>query len=155
MQSKKLIIFLVTLIVILSGCASTSQQSQEQSGMVIGAILGGVLGSHVGDGRGRTAATIVGAIIGSSIGGNIGRSMDDTDRLKTAQTLETVRTGVPSSWVNPDTNNHYTVIPTRTYEETAGSPCREFTMNAVIGGEKEKIYGTACRQADGSWKVQD
>jgi len=155
MQSKKIIIFLVTLIFTLSGCASTSHQSQEQSGMVIGAVLGGVLGSKVGKGHGRTAATIVGAIIGSSIGGNIGRSMDDTDRLKTAQTLETVRTGVSSSWVNPDTNNQYTVIPTRTYEQTTGSPCREFTMDAVIGGETEKIYGTACRQSDGSWKVQD
>jgi len=24
----------------------------------------------------------------------------------------------------------------------------------VIGGKNEKAYGTACRQPDGSWKVQ-
>ena len=36
------------------------------------------------------------------IGGAVGRSMDDTDRLKTARSLETVRTGVPSTWSNPD-----------------------------------------------------
>ena len=155
MKSKILTAFLLTMTVLLSGCASTSRQSQEQSGMVIGGIIGGVLGSHVGKGHGRTIATIIGSVIGASIGGNVGRSMDETDRLKTAQAFETVRTGVSSSWVNPDTENSYTVVPTRTYEQTTGSPCREFTMDAVIGGETEKIYGTACRQTDGSWKVQN
>ena len=42
---------------------------------------------------------------GTMIGGAVGRSMDDVDRLKTARSLETVRTGVPSSWRNPDTGN--------------------------------------------------
>ncbi len=154
MRYKTLTVFILAITVVLTGCASTSRQSQEQSGMVIGGILGGVLGSHVGGGHGRTAAIIVGSIIGSSIGGNVGRSMDDTDRLKATQTFETVRSGVSSSWVNPDTRNRYTVVPTRTYEPTAGNPCREFTMDALIGGQTEKVYGTACRQADGSWKVQ-
>jgi surface antigen len=120
--------------------------------MVIGGVLGGVLGSQVGKGTGRTAAIIAGTLIGAAIGGNVGRSMDDTDRLKTAQTLETVRTGVPSTWQNPDTGYQYAVTPTRTYE-TAGTPCREYMIDAIIGGKREKVYGTACRQADGSWKV--
>jgi len=46
------------------------------------------------------------------------------------------------------------VTPTKTYETAAG-PCREYTIDAIIGGSTEKIYGTACRQADGSWKVQN
>jgi hypothetical protein len=25
----------------------------------------------------------------------------------------------------------------------------------IIGGKNEQIYGTACRQADGSWKVKN
>jgi surface antigen len=72
--------------------------------------------------------------------------------MRTAQTLETVRTGVPSTWQNPDSGYQYEVTPTRTYE-TAGTPCREYTVDAVIGGKREQVYGTACRQADGSWKV--
>ena len=68
--------------------------------------------------------------------------------------LETVRTGVSSEWVNPDTEYEYSVTPTRTYESDAGTPCREFTMDADIGGKTEQVYGTACRQADGSWKMQ-
>jgi surface antigen len=135
---------------LLSGC--TTPATQEQAGMIIGGVLGGALGSQVGGGRGRTAATIVGTIAGSAIGGSMGRSMDDTDRLKLAHSLETVRTGVPSQWRNPDTGNQYTVVPTRTYEST-GTPCREFAVDGTIGGRKEQIVGTACRQADGSWRV--
>lgn len=134
----------------LAGCATPP--TQEQTGMVIGGILGGVLGSHVGGGSGRTTATIVGAIAGAVIGGAVGRSMDESDRLKTAHALETVRTGVPTQWRNPDTGNYYTVVPTKTIERAEG-PCREYTVDAVIGGKRETVYGTACRQPDGSWRV--
>lgn len=134
-----------------TGCAQYPRHEQE--GMVIGGILGGVLGSQVGGGRGRTAATIVGTMAGVMIGGSIGRSMDDTDRLNTARSLETVRTGVPSSWRNPDSGNQYTVVPTRTFDSSTG-PCREYTVDAVVGGKREKVYGTACRQPDGSWRIQ-
>lgn len=151
---KRIIISLLLASVIgVSGCATTGQGQNEQAGVIIGGILGGVLGSHVGKGDGRTAAIIVGSLVGASIGGAVGRSMDETDRLKTAHSLENVRTGVPTSWKNPDSGNAYTVTPTRTYEEATG-PCREYTIDAVVGGKKEKVYGTACRQPDGSWKTQ-
>ena len=71
--------------------------------------------------------------------------------MRAAQVFETYPTGSPGSWRNPD-GTDYTVTPTRTYE-TAQGPCREFTMRAIIGGQPDTVYGTACRQADGSWKV--
>jgi outer membrane lipoprotein SlyB len=61
----------------------------------------------VGEGNGRTAAVIVGAIAGAMIGQHIGETMDDTDRMKTASILNDARTGVPTSWVNPDTGYRY------------------------------------------------
>ena len=140
------------VMLILTGC-STYQGSQEQAGMVIGGVLGGVLGSQVGGGHGRTAAIIAGTMVGAAIGSNVGQSMDQVDRMKTAQTLETVRTGVPSRWTNPDTRNSYTVVPTKTYEEPSG-PCREYTIDALIGGKTETVYGTACRRPDGSWQTR-
>lgn len=136
-----------------SGCA-TQQGQQEQAGMVIGGVLGGLLGSQVGGGHGRTAAIIVGTMAGAAIGGSVGRSMDEVDRMRTAATLENVRTGVSTTWQNPDTGNQYAVTPTRTYE-TAQGPCREYTVEAVIGGKQETVYGTACRQPDGSWEIQN
>jgi len=137
--------------IVLTGCVAPA--AQEQSGMVIGGLLGGLLGAQVGHGDGRTAAIILGTVIGANIGGNVGRSMDETDRIKTASALETVRTGVPTRWVNPDTRNQYTVVPTRTYDTTSAGPCREYTVDAVIGGKREQVVGTACRQADGSWRT--
>lgn len=137
------------LVVTLAGCAVPV--TQEQSGMVVGGIVGGVVGSQFGRGQGRTAATILGTVIGASIGGNIGRTMDENDRIKTAHALETVRTSVPTRWVNPDNRNVYTVVPTSTYDGPSG-PCREYTVDAVVGGRAEKVVGTACRQPDGSWR---
>lgn len=137
---------------LLAGCANY-QSPQEQSGMVIGGALGGLLGAQMGHGEGRTAAVILGTLAGAAVGGSVGHSMAETDRLKTAHALETVRTGVPTSWRNPDSGNQYTVVPTRSYDVAEG-PCREYTVDAVVAGRRDKVYGTACRQADGSWKVQ-
>ena len=134
----------------LSGCESPP--SQQQSGTVIGGVLGGALGSQIGHGSGRAAATVIGTLIGATIGGNVGRSMDQTDRLKTAQALETVRTGRSSTWRNPDTGAEYTVTPTRTRQAAEG-PCREYTVDATVAGRPERVYGQACRQKDGSWRV--
>lgn len=138
------------LVFALAACESPP--SQQQSGTVIGGVLGGVLGSQVGQGSGRTAATVIGTLIGATIGGNVGRSMDQTDRLKTAQALETVSTGRSSTWRNPDTGAQYTVTPTRT-RQTAEGPCREYTVDATVAGRPERVYGQACRQQDGSWRV--
>lgn len=153
-MNRKPGIFVAVLAVCLSlsGCATQGQQ--EQAGMIIGGTLGGLLGGEVGAGSGRTAAIIVGTLGGAAIGGAVGRSMDDTDRLKAAQSLETVRTGVPSAWRNPDTGVEYEFTPTRTFT-TATGPCREYTADANIGGERRTVYGTACRQPDGSWRIKE
>lgn len=150
MRTKLIVFTFLCGELVLSGCTTTP--SQEQTGMFVGGALGGVLGSQIGGGEGSTVAAIAGALLGGAIGGAVGRSMDDADRLKVAGSLETTRTGVSTQWQNPDTGHHYTVVPTRTYK-SAGMPCREYTVNSTIGGKKEKIYGTACRQADGSWRA--
>ena len=142
-------VLLIVALISLYGCAQ--QPSNEQSGEIVGGVVGGVLGSQVGSGSGRTAAVIVGTIIGTVIGGNVGRTMDDVDRMKTARSLESNRDNQASSWKNPNTGNNYTTVPTRTYDSNQG-PCREYTVEAIIGGKKEQVYGTACRQPDGSWK---
>lgn len=139
-------------ITALTLAACTTAPTKEDQGVLIGAIAGGILGNQVGGGSGRVLATMIGTVAGAAIGGSVGRSMDDTDRLNASMALENVRTGVPSTWVNPDTGYEYVITPTQTYDQ-AGSPCREYTLDAIIGGRAEQVYGTACRQADGSWQV--
>ena len=143
---------IVAGVFVVSGCATTGPS--EGAGMVIGGIIGGVLGHQVGDGSGQAVATVVGTLIGASVGGAVGRSMDEVDRMRMNASLETVRTGVTTTWSNPDSGYDYAVTPTRTWETDEG-PCREYTMEAEIGGRTEQIYGTACRQPDGSWRIVD
>ncbi len=133
------------------GCAQPP--TKQQTGAVVGGVLGGVLGSQVGGGSGRTAAIIGGTIIGAMIGGSIGKSMDETDRLKAQHAFEYNRTNEPAHWRNPDSGNEYTVTPTRTYNSSSNEVCREYTSDAYIGGRREQVVGTACRQSDGSWRV--
>ena len=68
-------------------------------------------------------------------------------------TLEYNRTNEATPWVNPDTGESGSVVPTRTYQNAAGQPCREFTQTVIIAGQKQEAYGTACRQPDGSWQI--
>lgn len=146
--------WLIPTIAALTLAACTTAPTRQEQGVIIGAIAGGILGHQVGGGSGQVLATMIGTVAGAAIGGSIGRSMDETDRLNAAMTLENVRTGVSSTWVNPDTGYEYVMTPTQTYDPGTG-PCREYTLDAVIGGRTEQIYGTACRQADGSWLIVD
>ncbi|MCW8903341.1 RT0821/Lpp0805 family surface protein [Sedimenticola sp.] len=148
MYSRWLIPLLI-LLFLLTGCENLSKRD---TGTVLGGIAGGILGNQVGGGSGRTAAIIVGTLAGAYIGGSIGQQMDDNDRYRSQQALESNPVNRTSSWRNPDSGNSYQVTPTRTYE-TASGPCREYTTEAVIDGRTETVYGTACRQSDGTWQA--
>jgi len=124
----------------------------ENGGRILGAIIGAATGTQFGKGAGRTVAILGGAVIGAVLGGEIGRSMQASDRAQTQYALETVPTGQSTAWKNPDTGSRYKVIPTRTYKTDGNQDCRDFTTWAVIDGYEEQVHGTACRQADGSWK---
>lgn len=149
---KRMIAMTMVAALALSGCMTNP--TREDVGLAIGGALGGVLGSQVGKGNGRTAAIITGTLLGAAVGGSIGRTMDEVDRLKVAQVLETVPSRQPASWDNPRTGVGYTVTPERTYRVAEQTYCREYTVEARIGRRAEEVYGTACRQADGSWQIQ-
>ncbi len=121
-------------------------------GAVLGGAAGGVLGAQVGGGKGRDVATIAGAILGVIVGQSIGRWMDDVDQACVGQVLEHAPTGRPVEWVNPDNGVVYQVTPTETYRAPDDRYCREYQTQAQIGGRTERLYGTACRQPDGSWE---
>lgn len=122
------------------------------AGTLLGAAAGGLLGAQFGSGSGKLAMVALGVLAGSAMGQHIGTSMDQQDAARATRTFETAPTGQQVAWVNPDTNVHHTVTPTRTMDSREG-PCREFTHTASIGGRSEQVYGTACRQADGSWRI--
>ena len=146
--------FFIILISLFSiGCTGMEGRQNEAAGGVIGAVIGGVAGSQVGGGSGRTAAIITGSILGGFIGSSIGKSMDDVDRMKANQALETMPTGRSSKWINPDSGNSFEVTPSKTMSDEH-RPCREYTMNSTIDGQPEFVKGTACRNDNGEWIQQ-
>jgi hypothetical protein len=45
-------------------------------------------------------------------------------------------------------------VPTSpTFLSRSGQYCREFQSSAVIAGRPQPVYGTACQQPDGAWRV--
>ena len=133
----------------LVGCESATKQDV---GTVSGAVIGGLVGSQFGKGGGQLLGVGLGALAGAYIGGAIGKNMDDTDRLKMQRALENNRSGQPAYWQNQQTGDSYTVVPTQNVTVNGNPYCREYRTTAIIAGKKQQMYGTACRQPDGTWQ---
>jgi surface antigen len=147
----------VVAVLLLVGCTTNGQSTfgpKTGIGALGGAAAGGLLGAALGGGSKGIAA---GVILGGLAGGAAGNLLDQRDKKMAAQSthqaLETAPSGTSTPWRNPDTGNSGTVTPERTYQAANGQYCREYQQEVVIGGKKEKSYGTACRQPDGSWKI--
>ena len=138
----------IASLVFLTACNPT----KEDVGTLVGAGAGAYVGSQIGSGTGQLAAVAIGALLGGYLGGSVGKNMDELDRHRANQALESSPTGTAVAWSNPDSGIDYRVTPTKTYESASG-PCRDYTTEAVIDGRAEVVHGTACRQADGSWHV--
>lgn len=155
MNSRRLIsVILITGF--LAACVGSQNSPKQTIGTILGAGAGAVLGSQVGDGKGRLVAVALGTLGGAFLGSEIGKTMDEVDRMKAGQTqqaaLERNPVGQASSWVNPDSGNSGRITPTRTYQTARGEDCREYQHEVTIKGRTEVITGTACRNADGTWR---
>ena len=45
------------------------------------------------------------------------------------------------------------VTPLRDGQTTDGRTCREFQQEIVVDGKRQRAFGTACREPDGSWQM--
>ena len=151
------------VMTLLAGCAQL--QSAEEGmkdnpkavlGSLGGAAAGGILAAALG---GKAPVVIASALAGALVGGYVGHRLDEKDKQMAAQAatmaFENNATGQPSVWNNPESGNHGQVVPTHTYQLANGQYCREYTQTIWVGNDPQKTSGTACRQADGSWQVQN
>ena len=141
--------------VLVSGCGG--QLAKEEIGAVVGAGLGGLAGSFIGDGGGQLVAVGVGTLIGAIMGNEVGKSLDRADKLALAQAqqdaLEHGKSGVKTTWKNPDSKNSGEVVPYPAYRQENGTICREFLQVIMVGDEVESAQGIACREPAGTWKL--
>lgn len=150
---------LVSAALAAGGCATSTPVDKEVAGAGLGGLAGALLGYGLGKGHSdKEAAIVVGALLGGVAGSKIGARLNEADRVlagrNLTETLEYGRVGTSNEWRNPDTGHGGYSVPTRTFAMADGTPCREFTTVVMVGGQQQEAYGTACRQADGSWKIQ-
>ncbi len=92
------------------------------------------------------------AVIGAASSSHALQNRDWDAVEGTAQhSLEFAKTNESAGWVNPDSGTEGTFTPVETFEGPDGQVCREYAIDAIIDGRAEVVYGTACRQPDGSW----
>jgi surface antigen len=154
MLTQKLVVVALSATMLI-GCQTVG--TKEGVGGVLGAAGGGLLGAQFGKGDGKVAMAALGAVGGLLLGSNVGKSLDDVDRMRQQQAASTALERLPSGssgdWNNPDSGNSGTFTPTRTFQRGDGAYCREYTQKIRVAGRNEEGHGTACRQADGSWRI--
>lgn len=131
--------------------------SKSDVGTVGGAALGAIAGSNVGKGKGQIAAIAIGTLLGAGIGHEVGASLDRADMNYYSETQQQAmqygQNNQTLPWNNPESGHSGTFTPTNYYTADNGQYCREFNQTINVGGKTERGYGTACRQADGSWQI--
>lgn len=140
-------------------CQTLADKTRENPKAVLGSLGGVAAGAGIAAIAGASSGWIVAAgLAGGLLGGAIGHRLDNRDKQMAAEAaaraFENNPAGRAAAWKNPDSGNSGSITPTKTYQASSGQYCREYRQEVVIGGEKQQAYGTACRQPDGSWKIQ-
>lgn len=109
-----------------------------------------------GKGRGAIFALLAaGLLLGACTGMDRSFGLTETDRQPmdeaVQRSLEADKLGQSRNWSNPESGHVGTVIPIRTFMNSAGRPCRDYQQTVTIGGETRLAYDTACRQPAGGW----
>jgi surface antigen len=143
MRANFMTLILGVSLVTGAGCAT-----KRVTGAAAGAVTGGVVGGIDGGDTGHW----IGAAVGGLLGYEAGRAMEREDRRRIAYALEANRT---TQWRNTETGYEYVVEPMGP-RQYAGRRCQEFRLYAEdVRGREREVFGTACRQRDGSWQLVD
>ena len=127
--------------------------NREAVATVLGGVVGATVGNRTADPEDRTIATIIGAVAGAVIGNWIGRKLDEADRACIGHALELGESGQRVLWTNDSTGVEYELVPGADRDRD-GTMCREFTLAAVAGKEKDSRRGLACQAQPGAWKLE-
>lgn len=80
--------------------------------------------------------------------------MDENDQHKLSRRLEALGVGESDFWQNSITSTIYSVTPTRNFSSSNYSYCRYFRLVVTKGDNRQLVYGSACRQENGSWELE-
>ncbi len=150
--------FLVGTALVAGLMASGATPSQAENEL-LGGLLGGAAGAGVGAAVGGGKGAAIGGILGLGIG-----ALGANQLSKQKQRQPTYVAPPPPAY-----QQGYAPPPPTAYQQSGQgvapqpapsaqaafdtSYCREYTTTPVIDGTEQKSHGTACRQADGTWRI--
>ena len=153
MDTKILALITAGLSLTLAGCSTTMFNDQPSAPVDNMSVSGSPQNNAPTTVAPTTVTPASSVVLSGSIGGDVGKLLDDTDNAKINHILESTKTNQTVTWTNTSANITYSVIPTRTFSSPTGEPCRDFTTTAVINGQTQSVYSTACRDSVGEWHV--
>ena len=119
-----------------------------------GAGTGAAAGAAIGSGSGKVASAAVGGVAGAWIGAKIGQRLErDAQSRAMSAEQRAVTENVVVDWTG-ENRSRGVVVPRRTFQDSQGRECREFTHQVVIAGRVEEAVGVYCRDNDGFWRLQ-
>jgi surface antigen len=143
----------------LAGCDTIQRETgfnrNTQLGAAGGAAFGGIIAALANANPAWIAASV---ILGGVTGGVIGDHLGKDDAEKHAQTnlhaLSSLGAGQTSRWSDSQTGNSGSTTVNQVTRRADGTLCKTYTETVRTGAKTVSQDGTACQQADGSWKVQ-
>ncbi len=85
----------------------------------------------------------------------LGGSMDAADRLHLSQVLENSPLGTSTDWQNEGNGLMYNLTPLKNVSRNGNPYCREYQLVVTHDGQVQQASGTACRQANGGWEMEE
>ena len=167
------------LVAGLTASGATPGQAENE---LLGGLLGGATGAGVGAAFGGGKGAAIGGILGLGLGAlganQLSKPRQPAQPAYVAPPPPAYQQGYappPPAYQQgyvappPPPTQGYVAPPPTAYQQSGQgiapqpapsvqaafdtSYCREYTTTTVIDGTEQKSHGTACRQADGTWRI--
>lgn len=151
MLTMKLIPAVLTAA-LLSGCMSTGTTETKATGQP--QVFGSISSQREG-GNAKLKESGTGTLVGAFLSKDL-EGLDKTDvekRNQAALSAYRASVGDKIQWTNPATGRAGSVTTTREGWSSTGQYCREFQDVVSLKDRTDLSFGTACKQADGAWKL--
>ncbi len=83
--------------------------------------------------------------------------MDASDRAKVRQLVTTGTKQQHEKWQSAKNGTEFTFTSLNIFVNDEGAPCRDYKISSVqkgfLSNKELQVNATACRQAEGSWKL--
>jgi surface antigen len=126
------------------------------AGALGGGAVSGLACSALGRGNGKTAivgaCTLLGGIAGLVMGQQYSQQQRVTQAYQNPRVPMMAQPQAPYQQ-QPYQGDAELKLGKTFSDPSTGEYCREFQHRAKVGGKIQQLFGTACQQPDGTWKV--